>query len=441
MKRLGVALAVLLMVISAGLPAAKVLGLDIATDAFYSLNNILFYDPNACSPSTGDPSGGGSSLAGNDNLEKALRFYVGKGLTLNQASGILGNFGRESGVNPAIIQGDIDYNENGRVDSGDIDLNHNGRFEAPKIVTADYKLVAGWGFGIAQWTDGGRQQLLTSLSKSSNKDIIDLGLQLEFSWQELQNGYKTALTNLKATTTPEDAAYVFHRDYEGSADSESQVKAGRGGDAKQIASQYRTVIKDGAETSEAGASGDATCSGEGDSLFVDGFAIYNQSDRSKPWASLPYGPGKDVAAAGCGPSAMAMIITALTKTTVTPSDTATYGASHGTIYVLGGVGAGSYHNIHSVIGGHWGLKSTNMNKSIPKINEGLRAGGLVILAGSGSAPFTQGGHFIAVRAVTGSNKWLIGDSNGTVGLENSKKEWDPVYIMSMVGSYSWLLTK
>jgi hypothetical protein len=409
------------MVVTLGFPVTATALTGKSDKTFFSLNDILFYDPSACSADGSDSGGEADSLVGNDNLEKALRYYVGKGLTLAQASGILGNFGRESGVNPAIIQG----------------VNGN----PPTIASEGYKPVNGVGFGIAQWTFTSRQSGLVALSTSSSRPIIDLGLQLDYSWQELNGSHKAALTSLKAATTADNAAYVFHRDYEGSADSEETVRKNRGGDALQIYAQYRTIIKDGTGNTS---SEDAVCTGNGKaSEFVDGFAIYNQSDPKSAWARIPYGPGKDVAAAGCGPSAMAMIITALTKQTVTPADTAVYGRDHvpTTVYIEGGVGAGSRHNIHTIIGERWGLKSTNMNRSIPKINEGLRAGGLVILAGSGAAPFTSGGHFIVVRAVTADNKWLVGDSNGTKGIENSKKEWDPVFIMSMVDGYSWLLTK
>lgn len=369
---------------------------------FYSANNILFYDPDSC------PVGGGegtSTLVGNDNVEKTLRYFIGKGLTLAQASGIAGNFFRESGMNPAIIQGG-------------------------KIADDNYIPVDGTGFGIAQWTFTSRQQPLVDLSKSSNRKITDLNLQLDYAWQELNNNRSGALSSLKAETTPDKAAYVFHRDFEGSADTEEMVIKNRGGDALSIYSQYSSLVPDGTNSATA-------CTGVGGSTdFVNNFTVYNQNDPR--WDKIRYG-NDTIGEGGCGPSAMAMIITALTGKQVTPVDTATYGRDHGTSYADGG----SYHNIHQVLGDHWNLKYTYVGKDVAAINKGLRAGGLIILAGSGSAPFTSGGHFIVVRAVTNDGKWLIGDSNGKVGQENSSnsKSWDPGYILSMVGSYSWLITK
>lgn len=404
MKRFFTWAALVVTIASFGMPTAQVLAVD---ESFYSTNDILFFNPDSC-PISRSTAASSSALQGGDNLEKILRYYVGKGLTLAQASGIAGNFSRESGFNPAIVQGGVS-------------------------ATDGYTPVDGTGFGIAQWTDAGRQAGLVALSQTSKRSIIDLSLQLDYTWQELSTNRSAALTSLKAATTADNAAFVFHRDYEGSADTEEQVLKNRGGDALNIYQQFKVIISDG--TSDT-ASENRVCEGGGSSDFVNNFTVYNQNDPL--WNNLPYGEAT-IGESGCGPSAMAMIITALTGEKVTPLDTSNYGAANGTLY-QNGVG-GSLHNIDTVIGGHWGLKSSNPGKDVAAINQGLRDGGLVILAGSGAAPFTSGGHFIMVRAVTDSGMWLIGDSNGSKGQENSKKEWDPVFILSMVGSYARILTK
>lgn len=367
---------------------------------FYSNNTILFYDPDSCVAGGGE--GTGSTLVGNDNLEKILRYLVGKGLTLAQASGIAGNFQQESGFNPAVIQGG-------------------------SIADASYKPQSGVGFGIAQWTWPGRQDPLVALGKSSNRPVIDLSLQLDYVWQEMETGqgHSMSLAEFKATTTPEDAAYIFHRDYEVSADSEAFVKKVRGGNANNIYNQFKAIIPDNSGSADAKSASSCTGDGTASAFAGDGFAIYNQNDPR--WNDKPYG-NSTIGAAGCGPSAMAMIITALTGKEVTPLETATYGAANGTLY--NGGKDGSLHNVQTVIGGHWGLKSKQLSSDVAQINEALRSGALVITSGSGPAPFTSGGHFIVIRAVTGDGKWLIGDSNGTQGIENSKKEWDPGFILT-----------
>ncbi len=366
---------------------------------FYSSNDILFYDPNSCS-TTPNAS---SSLVGNDNLEKILRYFVGKGLTLAQAAGIAGNFQAESGFNPSIREGG-------------------------QIVDETYTLEPGVGFGIAQWTTGGRQANLKSLATSSNRAINDLSLQLDFAWQEMEAGAMMDLSTFKATTTPNEAAYVFHRDFERSADTPEQVALNRGAKADTIYAQFKIVIPDSSSTT--GQVSSALCTGDGKASAYtdDGFIVYNQNDPQ--WDKNPYGVST-IGAAGCGPSAMAMIITALTKQTVTPAQTAAYGATATPDNTLYNGGAdGSKWNIASVIGKKWGLTATQLGGSVAEINTALRSGKLVITSGSGPSPYTQGGHFIVIRGVTADGKWKIGDSNSTIGIENSKKDWDPGFIMS-----------
>ncbi len=392
-----------------------------AVDAFATLNEatlqsygISQYDPNFIDCS-GDSAGATAAPVGNDNIEKILRYFVGKGLTLAQAAGIGGNISRESSYNPAKIQGG-------------------------KIAPSNYIPVSGTGFGLVQWTFSDRQKPLEAFAASQNKTIIDLGMQLDYIWKEMNSNRAGTLSDIQKTTTADDAAYIFHKDFEGSADTPAMVKANRGGDALALYAKYKSIIPDGStdSTTTGACSGDGSASTAG----TDGFVVYNQDDAA--WAKLPYGSAGTIGAGGCGPSAMAMIITSLTGKKVTPADTAAYGAANGTLY-LNGAG-GSLHNVDSIIGSHWGLKSTRVDGSIAKINAGLRAGGEVIVVGGGpgraAAPFTLGGHFIVIRAIAADGKWLIGDSNGSKGQDNSKKEWDPAFIMSEDSSgYAAILTK
>jgi len=395
-----------------------------AVNGFYSGNDILFYDPNASNCIVGGT--GSVNLVGNDNIEKALRYFTGKGLTMEQASGIAGNLMAESSIIPARIQG-----------------------SGTKLADENYTLVNGTGFGIAQWTSGGRQKGLMDLSKSSDRKIIDLSLQLDYLWKELSGSYKDTLSKLKGADTPEDAAVIFHNGYEKSADSDERVKAVRGGIAKKIFDKFSSKVPD--ETTSDKKKTDTktdkdkdttksapvkiACTGDGTaSSYVDGFAIFNQNDPQ--WADKIYGGSTTIGEAGCGPSAMAMIITALTGNNVTPYDTATYGAANGT-YVDG---HGSSHNIGSVVGGHWGLNSSSVGADVAQINEVLRSGGLILAVGTGSAPYTSLGHFIVIRGVTENGKWMVGDSNGRAGTENSSKEWDPASIL-LDGVNMWAITR
>ncbi len=163
------------------------------------------------------------------------------------------------------------------------------------------------------------------------------------------------------------------------------------------------------------------CSG-GSDFTANSFIVYDQSDPR--WANLPYGD-TTIAATGCGPAAMAMIITALTGKPITPDLTAAYGAANGTYDTNNDQ---SNSNIASVLAPNWGLKAAKLDAGVSTINTSLQAGGLVILAGTGPDPFTTQGHYIVIRGVTPSGNWKVGDSfpNAT-----DKAEYNPAEVMSL----------
>lgn len=181
-------------------------------ETFYSLNSVVFYDPRCASGATT----GNLTLAGKDNLEKILNFLMRPplSLTLAQASGIVGNLMAESNLDPTIIQG------GGHAQPG-------------------YIPQSGVGFGLAQWTFPERQiPLMDHTTKDLNVPITDLGGQLDFLSVELNGKYSNTLAELKATNTAMNAAVVFHKGYEGSADSLAQIEANRGGNAEKVYATY-----------------------------------------------------------------------------------------------------------------------------------------------------------------------------------------------------------
>jgi len=378
---------------------------------FYNANDILYYDPTCI------VSGGTSgALIGDDNAEKILRFLVGKDLTLIQAAGIIGNFYEESGLDPTNVE------------------------KTPDTTDPDYRPEDMNGFGIAQWTWPSRQQAMYAYHQETGRSMVDLSFQLDWFWKEFTEGYAGGVVTLKEKTTISDAAVDFHHSYEGSNDTASMIQE-RVDSGTTIYEQFKPTIQDGSSStsSSSGNTGAKTCndsSTNGASQFINGFAFYDQNDPR--WKDTAYG-NSTIGAAGCGPSAMAMIITALTGQQITPVETATYGAENGTT-ADGGAG-GSNWSLQTILGDHWGLKSTEISADVNVVNDVLKSGGLVITSGSGASPFTQNGHFIVIRAVTDSGKWLIGDSYKA---ENNTKEWDPTFIKDIVEKgnvYIWSVTK
>lgn len=157
--------------------------------------------------------------------------------------------------------------------------------------------------------------------------------------------------------------------------------------------------------------------------------IYYQSDE--PWGSIPYGNcgGTTIGEAGCGPSSLAMIITAMTGKKVTPDEIAKKAAERG--YRV--CGSGSSHAI-TEIAKDYGLNVKDYGRpSIDEINDALKKGVMFQVAGSGPSPFSANGHFIAIRGITDKGEWLIFDS-AHKGTGTNEKKWNPSEIYPYVSS-------
>lgn len=367
----------------------------ICLDDYFGSNDIIFYDPNAedCEAPTQMSSGSGT-LVGNSNEEKIFTYLVGKGLTTEQAAGVMGNFQQESGFDPAIRQG--------------------GAIAGP-----NFDPINGEGFGLAQWTFNDRQVPLEGMARDTNRKIIDLGLQLDYFWFELSGRWANALTSLKAETTPERAAYVFHRDYEGSADTEAAVIQVRGGNARVIFEKYKAHLP-GASASTPTASGGAQCptaagSGTGLTEYMgDDFVIYNQCQYPPyggPWGSRTTPYGQTMCAAACGPTALAMLSKNMTGGSVTPNETIDFYTANKYWYPSGG-------SLISAIGaaaGSFGLTASIIpNKGdVAAYKEVFSKGGLISVSSRGTSPFLPQGHTIILRGITPEGNFMIADPGYT----------------------------
>jgi murein DD-endopeptidase MepM/ murein hydrolase activator NlpD len=105
------------------------------------------------------------------------------GLSQAQAAGVVGNFVRESRLNPRINEG--------------------GAVGLP---------ARRGGYGLAQWT-GSRQNDLIRFAGSDER-AGDLNTQMAFLKHELQGPERRAYDSLLKAQTPEEAALVFERDFE-----------------------------------------------------------------------------------------------------------------------------------------------------------------------------------------------------------------------------------
>ncbi len=183
---------------------------------------------------------GDTTLTGNDNVQKIFNYFIAKGLSAAAAAGIMGNMQAESRFNPAAEQ-----------------------------VPGSWEDMSDEFFhavGLVQW-DGGRRPAMIKYAESQGLTVQDLktasdkslGVELDYVWQELTTNYKTStLVPLQAATKPDDAAFIFHQNYEGSADSREKIQ-GRMNNAIAIFNTY------GGSTT--GASSTSTAAGGGCSSF------------------------------------------------------------------------------------------------------------------------------------------------------------------------------
>ena len=130
-----------------------------------------------------------------------------KGLGSSAIAGIMGNMQAESSLEPNIVQG------GGHADQ----------------ITVDGTT----GYGLCQWTSSGRQQGLLDFANSRGTKTSDTDTQLEFMLKEIDEGYNGLLQKMDGMS-PYDAALLFHKEFERSADT-SEMAARRGQFAEEIA--------------------------------------------------------------------------------------------------------------------------------------------------------------------------------------------------------------
>ncbi|MBS5164794.1 MAG: C39 family peptidase [Butyricicoccus pullicaecorum] len=145
-------------------------------------------------------------------------------------------------------------------------------------------------------------------------------------------------------------------------------------------------------------------------------------EQSAPaWKDQLYG-SDPIGTHGCGPTAMAMVISSLTDYRVDPTVVANWSVQNG-YYSRGG---GSYHALIPAAARAYGLTVTSAtDRTVAGLTKQLQAGNLlVILVRQGH--FTTSGHFMIVRGVSPDGKFMLADPQS---FENSIALWDPNLIV------------
>lgn len=165
---------------------------------------------------------------------------------------------------------------------------------------------------------------------------------------------------------------------------------------------------------------------------------YSQTDPR--WAGYLYGGTDPMKTYGCGPTILAMAVSSLTETKLTPPMAAKWSADHG----CWSKGNGSFHRLIPEGAHAYGLTAESMSIHTPEaVRTAIESGKfLVFLMGPGD--FTKSGHFILAYKV---------NSDGTVNIadpasrERSSRRWPVKTLLKQLSSVSnsggplWALSK
>ena len=166
----------------------------------------------------------------------------------------------------------------------------------------------------------------------------------------------------------------------------------------------------------------------GDIRFTEGqtpVTYYNQGDIR--WGNKLYGKYDTIKVAGCGPTALAMVVSSLTNDVVTPDIVADWAVANG--YRC--EGSGSYHSLIPDGARYYGLTVEGArHNETQKIVDAL-SGGKLVIAIMVKGHFTTSGHFIVLRGVTADGKVLVADP---ASVQRSEQVWD---LRLVLGETRW----
>lgn len=112
------------------------------------------------------------------------------------------------------------------------------------------------------------------------------------------------------------------------------------------------------------------------------------------YASQPYGTD-NIGGYGCGPTAMAIVVSSLTDDMVDPVEMAKWSYDNG--YWC--KSSGSYHALIPAAAEEWGLPVSGCTTSEPQRILDALADGKLVVAIMSEGHFTSSGHFIVLRGV------------------------------------------
>ena len=180
-------------------------------------------------------------------------------------------------------------------------------------------------------------------------------------------------------------------------------------------------------------------------LYNEGYLpirYYNQ--RTSGYADEIYGPANNdwdegypatISSHGCGPTALAIVVSTLTEEDVNPSDVTNFACNNGYCYP-----GGTINSIMLDYPVRHGLKVEKANKlDKQKIINALKSKNSLVVALMGKGSFTTSSHFIVLRGASNDGRVLVADPNS---LEKSKRFWSFNTILEQVKEpYFFIISK
>ena len=153
--------------------------------------------------------------------------------------------------------------------------------------------------------------------------------------------------------------------------------------------------------------------------FSSGRSITYFHQRDTQWANVTYA-GENIGDAGCGPTALAMVISTLIGRNVPPPEIAMWAETNG----YAAYNNGSYHSLIPAASEHYGLQVESRNDPA-SVEKALKEGHLAI-AIMGPGAFTPTGHFIVLRGYSSDGVYVA----DPVSTERSERIWPLAQIIS-----------
>jgi len=209
----------------------------------------------SCECQSTGAGGGTGDLSGKDNKQKIWNYLNSKGLTPFQVAGIMGNMQAESGgtFDPRIV-------EFGFPNSAGV-ISRPGKPETwDDNVPPDKNKNGQPGYGLVQFTFPTIKQGLRDWAAKNGKKGGDLGIQLDYLWNEMTVGvYKGLYQKMKDTKTIEEASDLFLYQYEKPAERlRAATSIVRKANAKKIFDEFSGTTAPSASTSS-GSSSTSSC--------------------------------------------------------------------------------------------------------------------------------------------------------------------------------------